>query len=424
MPTARELLEQADALMRRNRERAVRAGIAQHVPDIPAIGDGIPEIAAEIPELTEVVTIGAPTAVATALDDVPELVDAVDAVEESETEIAPIADLSDVGSRAPAVPDVDSDGGDGRNDSAGDDRSVGGDVPVPRDVPVPEPIASASPAFPESVPEAEPVPAPTAVPPPRREPGRLWSLFSFGRKSESAAPTPTVQPITTPAEDEGSTGVAMSDETITAPPHVEPSAREDSTAEAKSDETLAAPPGVEPSVREVSTAEATSDKKITTLPAVEPPVREGGTVVAKGGEPIAVAPPIELPVREVPATDVAGVASTFSIDGTVPAPAVPIGAEASMPPSASPIAAKPAMADDWARWEALAEEIRMQVLQRIDIFTDTRLRDQLAVQLQPIVDRASAELVTTINEHVGKLIRAYIAEAIEREIETWRKGNS
>ena len=66
----------------------------------------------------------------------------------------------------------------------------------------------------------------------------------------------------------------------------------------------------------------------------------------------------------------------------------------------------------------------MQVLQRIDIFTDTRLRDQLAVQLQPIVDRASAELVTTINEHVGKLIRAYIAEAIEREIETWRKGNS
>ena len=66
----------------------------------------------------------------------------------------------------------------------------------------------------------------------------------------------------------------------------------------------------------------------------------------------------------------------------------------------------------------------MQVLQRIDIFTDTGLREQLGVQLQPIVDRASAELVATINNQVGKLLRAYIAEAIEREIEKWRQGNS
>ena len=41
-------------------------------------------------------------------------------------------------------------------------------------------------------------------------------------------------------------------------------------------------------------------------------------------------------------------------------------------------------------------------------------------QLQPIVDRASAELVATINEHVGELLRTYVAEAIEREIEQWR----
>ena len=124
----------------------------------------------------------------------------------------------------------------------------------------------------------------------------------------------------------------------------------------------------------------------------------------------------------------------MSIDGTVPAASLPTDVTGSTPTPLSavltedavvpPTAAKPALADDWARWEALAEEIRMQVLQRIDIFTDTGLREQLAVQLQPIVDRASAELVTTINEHVGKLIRAYIAEAIEREIETWRKGNS
>ena len=83
-------------------------------------------------------------------------------------------------------------------------------------------------------------------------------------------------------------------------------------------------------------------------------------------------------------------------------------------------AAQTPIADDWARWEALAEEIRMQVLQRIDIFTDTRLRKQLSAQLQPIVDRASIQMVETINEEVGKLLRAYIAEAIEREIDKWR----
>ena len=75
---------------------------------------------------------------------------------------------------------------------------------------------------------------------------------------------------------------------------------------------------------------------------------------------------------------------------------------------------------DAARWTALAEEVRMQVLQRIDIFTDTGLQEQLTVRLQPIVDRASADLVATINQQVGQLLRGYVAEAIEREIEKWR----
>ncbi len=97
-------------------------------------------------------------------------------------------------------------------------------------------------------------------------------------------------------------------------------------------------------------------------------------------------------------------------------------AEVAMPaPKIAPVPEPPpATADEWARWEALADEIRMQVLQRIDIFTDTRLRDQLSAQLQPIVDRASAEMISTINTHVGGLLRTYIAEAIEREIEKWR----
>jgi hypothetical protein len=78
---------------------------------------------------------------------------------------------------------------------------------------------------------------------------------------------------------------------------------------------------------------------------------------------------------------------------------------------------------DAAQWASLAEDIRMQVLQRIDIYTDTGLAGELALRLQPIVDRASADLLTTINRQVGQLLRAYVAEAIEREIEKWREGN-
>jgi hypothetical protein len=84
--------------------------------------------------------------------------------------------------------------------------------------------------------------------------------------------------------------------------------------------------------------------------------------------------------------------------------------------------AEPATASD-ERWRALAEQISMQVLQRIDLFTDTGLKEQLARHLQPIVDRASAELVGEINDQVGKLVRSYIAEAIEREIAQWRSEN-
>jgi hypothetical protein len=83
--------------------------------------------------------------------------------------------------------------------------------------------------------------------------------------------------------------------------------------------------------------------------------------------------------------------------------------------------AQPAPVVSGVDWDAMAEEIRMQVLQRLDLYADTGLREQLGVRLQPIVDRASAELVTTINRELGELVRGYVADAIEREIESWRK---
>ena len=63
----------------------------------------------------------------------------------------------------------------------------------------------------------------------------------------------------------------------------------------------------------------------------------------------------------------------------------------------------------------------MQVLQRLDSFTQSRLSDQLTTRLGPIVERAGDQLVAAINAEIGELIRAHVAEAIEREIEKWRK---
>ncbi len=106
------------------------------------------------------------------------------------------------------------------------------------------------------------------------------------------------------------------------------------------------------------------------------------------------------------------------------AASVPANAAAVTPaPTPVPAPAALAMVDDDERWVAAAEEIRMQVLQRIDLFTDTGLRDQLAQRLQPIADRASADFVKAINLHVGDLLRTYVAEAIEREIERWRRDH-
>jgi hypothetical protein len=94
--------------------------------------------------------------------------------------------------------------------------------------------------------------------------------------------------------------------------------------------------------------------------------------------------------------------------------------EAPAPAAPSPLAEAASPTDD-AAWAALAEELRMQVLQRLDLFTDTGLREQLGERLSPIVERASTQMIETINRELGELVRAYVAEAIEREIETWRK---
>jgi len=296
MPTARELLEQADALMRRNRARAVDT---------------------EIPELTEVITFPfapppPPPAPPLALDDIPELTDAVE-----EIEISSIAEMP--GDEEEASAWLRSEGGETTDDAT---------VEAPPAADVQETAAATS----EST------------------GGRVLALFADAGKPEEAH---------------------------------------------------SAHPPIE-SVAPMDAVGVTAEKL--------------GVAAEKVGVAAEKVEPMMAEVVELASRD----ATSREAD----AAAVPAASALSDPTKA---ASHPPVdlirADDWARWEALAEEIRMQVLQRIDIFTDTGLREQLGIQLQPIVERASAEMVATVNEQVGKLIRAYIAQAIEREIETWRKGN-
>lgn len=163
---------------------------------------------------------------------------------------------------------------------------------------------------------------------------------------------------------------------------------------------------------------------------------EDETIIEEGDTEADLAPPLEADERAAESSGWSDVES-----GAVEAAAVETSGEAAAepsPPARTPESIEDAMlgaplemaaslaasaAAENARWSAMAEEIRMQVLQRIDLFTDTGLREQLGARLQPIVDRASADLVATINLHVGELLRAYVAEAIEREIESWRRNN-
>jgi len=155
------------------------------------------------------------------------------------------------------------------------------------------------------------------------------------------------------------------------------------------------------------------------------------SITGPAPDTVAVVPPVALRAVE-PQAETAhraeeigpAVTRTLRAAGSAPTPpptgsAPPEGTESA---AASTRESVPEGAtNDEERWRALAEQISMQVLQRLDLFIDTGLKAQLASHLQPIVARAGAELVEAINAHVGQLVRTYVAEAIEREIAQWRK---
>jgi len=322
VPTARELLEQADALMRRNRERAEAEAAADRSTftdvDLPELTDAVASAlpARGMPFGTDV----PPTAAQRIdrLDDVPELTDAVEEIE------------------APSILDPSEDDELSRwLEIDRGEKSVTGPAP-------------------DSI-----VVVPTALHPP--------AAPAIGTGAAASAGTPP---------EAGATGAPTAVEALRVASAMSP-------------------------------AELSWDD-------VPPPPMPG---------PPATEPPPDFPSQDAPSDAV------IEIDIAVPAAADdPMLAAARafpdepLPSLELPAAGSPLASSDDTRWAALAEDIRMQVLQRLDIFTDTGLQGELTTRLQPIVDRASADLVAAINQHVGQILRSYVAEAIEREIEKWRQG--
>ncbi len=394
MPTARELLEQADALMRRNRGR-------ESEPDIPELTD---EVA--VAGGASVATRRAIESLTTALesqreaDDVPELTDAVARIEEVLIEAPP----------------------DEGVDSRWLESELGG---ASITGPAPDSIAVVPPS---TLRPAEP--AANEFAPPERPP---WRSDEHKLAPEAAAAV-LASTLASPLAPRGEAPSGAADPAFDAmlglrPAEVEferelaPASPSGEEVELPADVTEA-PADVAEAPADVAEApadvtEAPADVAEAPADVAEAPadVTEAPADVAEAPADVAEAP---ADVAEAPADVTEVLAASEAADEARDIEEI---AEASATAIAEPGVAAESVPIAAPSWDVIAEDIRMQVLQRIDIFTDTGLQGELAARLQPVVDRASADLIATINREVGQLLRAYVAEAIEREIEKWRESN-
>jgi hypothetical protein len=347
MPTARELLEQADALMRRNRSRDLE-------PDIPELTEevGLTDVS-PVPLRRTRDSRSERTEPYISVNDVPELTDAIGEIEEVSIDPLPDADGED--SRWPEV-------------NMGEASITG---------PVPDSVVVVPPALGTTV-ETTKDPTTTAAIP-----------IAGDGIPDARSVSPTASPTVAPAS-----AAAELDERLA---HVVP--------EIRADKQPAIVEGTDAGLAEIP-AESAFEQEF--------PGSEFTSAASAAVTPgLAASEPVILPAE-----------AEFEQEFQPMEPSLAAHAAADSVPVIAPVAdaGRPVIGDD-ARWATMAEDIRMQVLQRIDIFTDTALSGELSTRLQPIVDRASADLLETINRQVGQLLRAYVAEAIEREIEKWREGN-
>ena len=364
MPTARELLEQADALMRRSRTGEAREALPRMTTQSPEFRIATPRAApAASPRTIQREPI-APSIARTALP-----------VDPIETLAVPSAD--NAGQRAPPDDDFPV------LTEAVDDGPQAANAPL-------EGLADDVPLLTDAVEEID-----------------------VGIVDESARGEPSFWELT--ARGETSVLGPAPDSVVVVPPlhHDAPAAPPQSPPVGRDPLGLDQPPGDErPPVQDF----APDDRGATV---------EASTPVPDAGMPAAqafVASPLDdLHVEDVRGEHLEAVRSATTIV-VQPRPTSEARVGEVNEPVAEPAPERPAPPSehDQQRIREIAEEIGMQVLQRIDIFSDTALRGQLGDRLQPVVERVAAELAAAINTHVGELLRAQIADAIEREMERFR----
>ncbi len=401
MPSARELLEQADALMRRNRSPLM--------DDIPVLTDSVPEVVRrrETSRSPEAEAGGPEADASSDPDTIPMLTESVAAVSD---ETASVPE-----SRAAVV-----DEGDASTwlRTGGAEPSVIGDAP--------DSIARV-PAFAHEEPEEILVEAPVEVEEAFDEELAL---------RDAAEPAPFAGEAARNAEEEAAEDAARKAAEEAALEEAARKAAEAAVAQEAAEEAAAqeaARRAAEESVAQEAARKAAEEsvaQEAARKAAEEAALEEEGAarkaaeeaVAQEAARKAAEEAALEEAARksEEDARRAEEEARKTEQEAARKAEEDARRAEEEAARRATDEAARSAAED--ARWASMAEEIRMQVLQRIDLFTDTGLRDQLGARLQPIVDRASADLVATINQHVGDLLRAYVAEAIEREIENWKSN--
>jgi hypothetical protein len=362
MPTARELLEQADALMRRNRMGA--AGETAGLPAAP--GTPQPTTSPTSGPVVSPRTIQrepiAPTVARTSLPvdptESPGLAASPDEQPAPPVPRPPVAHASSAAAvEFPVLTDAVDEAATASPplDDVADDVPVLTDAVEEIDVGIVDEAARGEPSYWELTARGE------------------TSVLGPAPDSVVVVPPPEgLPPIVPQAPPQGRDPLGLDQP---APGHASPDTTGAPLAE-PADRTDEPPPILSGSITEDSLADAEGEGVATKDPGVESPV------AADADQP-------QLPVESAPA------------EPTLP--------------SLSQLSEL-----DQERIRQIAEEIGMQVLQRIDIFTDTTLRAQLGERLRPVVDRAASDLVTAINEHIGEILRAQISEAIEREIESWK----
>ena len=110
-----------------------------------------------------------------------------------------------------------------------------------------------------------------------------------------------------------------------------------------------------------------------------------------------------------------GLDETGSADGPAPAPLSDDDHAAADDVHGS-ASQEPALQQPTPSAEELAETVYFQVLQNLDLYTERALQQHMTAHLSPIIERATQELLTTLNANLGALIRQFVADAIEKQV--------